>query len=193
MEKEFLFNVLDREGNVEMIIQYKNNKFTLRYPKYEMQPTILKSRKEFTEMDIPQIAMLVYAHSEDEYKRFEKELIDYKGWSKNCNCCGRLFISSNNKSKYCPKCKEIGKKVYNISRKSNKCRYLHKRICDRLSYLKIDTEAFRLESNYYWDVINDRNTEFNTSYDSSIRTESDYYEWLNYTLNSLKNIYSEKN
>ena len=186
MKKEFLFNVLDQEGNTVMIIKNKSNSsFQVYYPEFGNYETRLKSRKEFVEMSTPQIAMLVYTYSKTEYKRFERELIEYKGWNKICPNCGKTIYDSNIQSKYCTTCKENYKDIYSKARKSNKCRYLHKKICDKLKYKNIDTTAFRLESNYYWDVVNNKNTKFNTSYDSFITTEYDYYEWLCYKFNSI--------
>ena len=186
MEKEFLFNVLDQEGNTVMIIKNKNNSsLQVYYPEFDNYETILKSRKEFVEMSTAQIAMLVYTYSKTEYKRFERELIEYKGWNKICPNCGKPIVDNNIKSKYCNICKHNYNEIRSNNRKSNKCRYLHKKICDKLKYKNIDTAAFRLESNYYWDIINNKNIAINDIYDNSIKTENDYYNWLCYKINSI--------
>ena len=102
-----------------------------------------------------------------------------------CNNCGCLLASNNNKSKYCNICKDNYNEIRSNKRKSNKCRYLHKKICDKLKYKKIDTAAFRLESNYYWDIVCNKNIAINDIYDNSIKTENDYYNWLSDMFNSI--------
>ena len=98
-----------------------------------------------------------------------------------CERCKALYASNNPKARYCDVCKEQSNVIRNERRKANDCRYLHKHLLDRLRNrgMAIESEAFRTESNYYWAIIKGEEPEDTPlNYDSSIKTEEQYLEWL---------------
>lgn len=105
-----------------------------------------------------------------------------------CPRCGQLYFSNNNKSKYCDECRANSKIIRQENRKNNPCRYLHKQITDLLNnYTESGSETFRIESNYYWAIIQGNvPNKIPVSYDSSINTEKKYFEWLQKQKNKAK-------
>lgn len=75
--KRFHFYVKDKDGNIEMEICYCGGIFTAHYPRYEFQPTRLRDKTCFAEMLGYQVGMLIFAYSESEFKRFEKEFEEF--------------------------------------------------------------------------------------------------------------------
>lgn len=113
-----------------------------------------------------------------------------------CPRCGQLYFSNNNKSKYCSECRTNGNVIRQENRKKNRCRYLHKQITDILNYYNIGedgidkngSEKFRIESNYYWAVVQGKiPKQMPKSYNSNIKTEENYFKWLQEQKNKAKN------
>lgn len=85
-----------------------------------------------------------------------------------CEYCGKKVVASSGKFKYCDECSKTITKIYNEKRKDNKCRYLHKRICDiYTNTLKQPSDAFRIASNAFWKEVKAGN-----------KSETEYMEWL---------------
>lgn len=97
-----------------------------------------------------------------------------------CPRCGQLYFSNNNKSKYCNECKANSNVIRQENRKNNPCRYLHKQITDILNnYGEDGSENFRMESNYYWAIVQGNTPkQIPVSYNPNITTEGDYFKWL---------------
>lgn len=76
-----------------------------------------------------------------------------------CANCNDMFISSNNKAKFCTICKQpnVMSKIRYATRKANQARKLHHDITTmayRLNTTDNDvSNAFLNESNYYWSII----------------------------------------
>ena len=113
-----------------------------------------------------------------------------------CPRCGQLYFSNNNKSKYCSECRTNGNVIRQENRKKNRCRYLHKQITDILNYYNIGedgtdkngSEKFRIESNYYWAVVQGKiPKQMPKSYNSNIKTEGNYSKWLQEQKTKAKN------
>lgn len=104
-----------------------------------------------------------------------------------CQHCGKAYFDNDNKTKYCSDCRKNQKQILAENRKSNKSRYLHKRIQDKLKQQKKDTIDFSAESNYYWAVCRGKKpkTKKLESY-QNITSEEKYIEWLENTLDTLK-------
>ncbi len=97
-----------------------------------------------------------------------------------CPRCGQLYFSNNNKSKYCSECKANSNIIRQENRKNNPCRYLHKQITDILNNYGGDgSENFRIESNYYWAIVQGNTPkQIPVSYNPNITTRGDYFKWL---------------
>lgn len=81
---KFHHYVKDKNGHIEMELFYnKNGKWSVNYPHYEMHETHLRSGSCFTEFYTYQVAMLIFAYDESEFKRFEHEFKEFqKKWLK---------------------------------------------------------------------------------------------------------------
>lgn len=105
-----------------------------------------------------------------------------------CPRCCQIFYSNNNKSKYCPDCKEDSSTIRNENRKKS-VRYFHKKIYDKINqsnkYNDDFKNAFLAESNYYWDRVCKKEVPINPAFTENIETESQYQEWLEKKLSSL--------
>lgn len=99
---------------------------------------------------------------------------------RKCPRCGQLYFSNNNKSKYCSECKANSNIIRQENRKNNPCRYLHKQITDILNNYGGDgSENFRIESNYYWAIVQGNTPkQIPVSYNPNITTRGDYFKWL---------------
>ncbi len=76
---KFRHHVRDKDGHIEMELFYnENSKWSVHYPHYEMSETHLRSNTCFTEFYTYQVAMLIFAYSEDEFKRFERGFRDFQ-------------------------------------------------------------------------------------------------------------------
>lgn len=102
---------------------------------------------------------------------------------KMCSCGYIYIVTPNHKNrKTCPCCRQ-SKLTSQADKNKPDCnpRTLHKNILDYIrNVLKGNPEDFRLESNYYWDVIQGRNpaTPKGKSYSDNITTEAMYLDWL---------------
>lgn len=104
-----------------------------------------------------------------------------------CPRCGHLFYSNNNKSKYCDSCKNNYSDIRKEYRQKNQARYIHKRINDKLHskrYSEKDLNEFMIESNYYWDIVKQKEPKTKPeSWYLNISTEEEYKNWLENKLN----------
>lgn len=118
---------------------------------------------------------------------FSREL--YHLWVDNeleqphiCPRCNHFYYSNNNKSKYCPDCKDDYSNIRKEYRQKNQARYIHKRINDRLHskrFSELELNKFMMESNYYWDMLQERTPQTKPeSWYKDIKTEEEYQSWL---------------
>ncbi len=108
------------------------------------------------------------------------QMIDFKYSLRRCPICRKSFIKRDGRTKFCPACSlnEKAKKQYNDKKRKTEPRYIHKNICDMLRNRGENYLDFCRESDYYWDVVNRKNVSHNAAYDDTIRTKSDYINWL---------------
>lgn len=108
------------------------------------------------------------------------QMIDFKYSLEYCPICRKSFIKRDGRTKFCPACSldEKAKKQYNDKKRKAEPRYIHKNICDMLRNRNENYMDFCKESDYYWDVVNCKNVSHNAVYDDTIRTKSDYIDWL---------------
>lgn len=108
------------------------------------------------------------------------QMIDFDYSLEYCPICKKTFIKRDKRMKFCSICSlnEKAKKQYNDKKRKTEPRYIHKNICDMLRNRNESYTDFCKESDYYWDIINHKNASHNTNYNNSIKTKSDYINWL---------------
>lgn len=104
-----------------------------------------------------------------------------------CQHCEKAYFDNDSKTKYCPDCRKNQKQILAQNRKSNKARYLHKRIQDKLKQQKKDTSDFSVESNYYWSLCQNKKPKTGRleNYEN-ITSEESYMAWLEKKFEELK-------
>lgn len=109
-----------------------------------------------------------------------------------CPNCNSMFASNNNKAKYCEVCRqpEIMGKIRYANRKANKARKLHHDIATLAYSLNTKendiSNSFLNESNYYWDIVQNKSPEKVKEYSAKIKTEADYMKWLEKKYEEIK-------